>query len=51
MHRFSSFVIVAALITLILVFSGCDRAAAPVNGLAGFELGKTMLADVPAQVR
>ena len=30
---------------------GCDRAQPPVNGLAGFELGKTMLADVPSQAR
>ena len=44
-------VFVIALLLSLFAFVGCDRAAPPVNGLAGFELGKTMLAEIPKEAR
>ncbi len=36
---------------LLALATGCDRAKPKINGLAGFELGETILADIPSQAR
>ncbi len=41
--------VVLGALTAALAAGGCERAKAPVNGLAGYELGKTTLASVEAQ--
>ena len=49
--RLATVITVALALGGVVVATGCDRAKAPVNGLAGFSPGKTMLADIPSEAR